>query len=247
MYLKDGLRGSFNFFDFFRVWKFNRDFRKSHPDYFVPDGTIVFCGPQGSGKTLSAVRYVKRLLDLYPKCILISNTVIRGYEDRTITFEGLDEETIKQYPDNGEFGTIFFIDEIQIWFSSLESRNVPPSIIAIICQQRKRRVHIVGTSQLFTRIAKPFREQIRCAVDCSNLSIGRFITFKCVQDNRIIDFDNCAYDINGELTETAYKGRFIWTRSPSLFNLYDTTAIIERKEAKSNVGLVHSRSNRFTR
>lgn len=221
MYLKSALKGDLSIRDYFRVKKYYHDFDKLHPEYFHPDGTIVFCGPQGSGKTLSAVRYVLNVMAAYPKSTLISNVHIKGVP--YLPFIGL-EESLKEYPSNGEFGTIIFIDEIQNEFNSLESKMIHPSVVSIICQQRKRRIHIVGTSQLFTRISKAFREQIRCAVDCNTLPL-----FKHIQDNRIIDFDRCAYDINGNLTETAYKGRFLWTRRPELFDVYDTTQIIDRK------------------
>ena len=52
--------------------KYKRDFRKKNPTYFEPDGILVFCGPQGSGKTLSAVRYVLCLL-------YTSGYIVRGF------------------------------------------------------------------------------------------------------------------------------------------------------------------------
>ena len=58
--------------------KYKRDFRKKNPTYFEPDGILVFCGPQGSGKTLSAVRYVLDLLHAFPRAILCSNVRIHG-------------------------------------------------------------------------------------------------------------------------------------------------------------------------
>ena len=58
--------------------KYKRAFRKANPTYFEPDGILVFCGPQGSGKTLSAVRYVLDLLRAFPRAILCSNVRIHG-------------------------------------------------------------------------------------------------------------------------------------------------------------------------
>lgn len=46
--------------------------------YFKPCGTIVFCGSQGEGKTLTAVNYVKNTLNTYPYAILVTNTRIKG-------------------------------------------------------------------------------------------------------------------------------------------------------------------------
>ena len=64
------LTEDFGLLNLFRTMKYNRDFYKNNPTYFRPDGLIIFCGPQGSGKTLSAVNYVYNLLKLYPKCRL---------------------------------------------------------------------------------------------------------------------------------------------------------------------------------
>ena len=199
--------------------KYEKNFKNLHPDYFKPDGIIVFTGPQGSGKTLSAVRYVYNLTQMYPKCRVISNLHLNDIPyDPFLGFS----KSLKTYPSNGEFGTIMLIDEIQTEFSSLESKNINPSTLAAISQQRKRRLHIVGTAQLWTRISKPFREQTSGAVDCDSILGGK------IQRNRIIDFNRCAYDMNGNLTEIAYSRQFFWTRSERDYARYDTSTVIER-------------------
>lgn len=216
MYIKTALSGDLSFRDFFRLRKYNRDFRKLNPDYFDPDGSICFCGAQGSGKTLSAVRYVNIIHKLYPKALVVSNINLKGID--YIPYEGFTE--LKKL-DNGIFGVICLIDEVQTEFSSLDSSKISPSVINIICQQRKRRFHLVLTSQLFTRIAKAYREQISCAIDCSCL-------LKTVQRLQVIDFSRCAYDIEGNLTNVAYSKQYFWTRKPELFDLYDTSEIVSR-------------------
>lgn len=62
----------------FRTIKFKIQNYKIHPFYFKPCGTLVFCGSQGEGKTLTAVNYVKKVLYQYPKAILVTNTRIKG-------------------------------------------------------------------------------------------------------------------------------------------------------------------------
>ena len=39
-------------------FKFKYQFFRDNPTYFYADGLVCFVGPQGSGKTLSAVNYV---------------------------------------------------------------------------------------------------------------------------------------------------------------------------------------------
>ena len=216
MYLRSALSGDLSIKDFFALRRLNKDFKKLNPDYFDPDGSICFCGTQGSGKTLSAVRYVNILHNLYPKALVVSNIHLNGID--YIPYEGFSELTKLN---NGIYGVIVLIDEVQTEFSSLDSLKLSPSVINIICQQRKRRFHLVLTSQLFTRIAKAYREQITAAVDCSCL-------LKTVQRLQVIDFSKCAYDIEGNLTSVAYSKQYFWTRSPKLFNLYDTSEIVSR-------------------
>lgn len=49
-----------------RDWlRYKHDFRQRHPDYFDPDGLAIFVGGQGTGKTLSAVNYVYKLMEAY--------------------------------------------------------------------------------------------------------------------------------------------------------------------------------------
>ena len=102
--------------DLFESVKYKRSFRKANPTYFDPDGILVFCGPQGSGKTLSAVRYVLDLLRAFPHAILCSNVKIYGLPDsvRYVQYTGLD--CFDKY-NNGFEGVIFLIDEIHIEFA----------------------------------------------------------------------------------------------------------------------------------
>ena len=152
--------------DWFADRKYKTKFMLDHPEYFSPDGLVVFCGGQGAGKTLSAVRYIDRLCKKYPAAILVSNIYLNipSYKGDVLPYEGITEVAKL---DNGYKGIICFIDEIQAEFNSLESAKIHPSVIQTISQQRKRRLHVVGTTQLFKRLAKPWREQCNVCVDCS--------------------------------------------------------------------------------
>lgn len=214
----DFLSGSINPNNILKCISYKRKFRREHPEYFEPAGLLVFCGGQGSGKTLSAVQYVKKLCKQYPRAILVTNVKITGLPAHTavVDYNGIDSLT--KYS-NGYSGVIYFIDEIHLEFNSLESKNIPIEAMIEVSQQRKQRKHIVGTSQVYMRMAKPFREQIRNVVICKNF-------FKCIQYNRLIDGDS-AHESNGKLVFDTVK-RVFWFHSPELYKSYDTYAKMKR-------------------
>lgn len=215
---KELLKGSVNPLNIWKSIQFDREFRLSHPDYFDPEGILIFCGSQGSGKTLSAVQYVKRLCEEYPNAILVTNVDISGLplETAVVEYDGL--ECLKNI-ENGYMGVIYFIDEIHLELNSLESKNIDMDTIVELSQQRKQRKHIVGTSQVYMRMAKPLREQVKDIVLCKNY-------FKYFQWNKLIDgFES--REENGKLKAEIVK-KYLWFHTPRLYGSYDTYAKMRR-------------------
>lgn len=212
------LKGSHDIFRAYDVWKFNKDFRAEHPEYFDPDGIIVFCGSQGAGKTISAVQYVQRLCDLYPAVKVCTNMELVLPE----SIEVIPWTGVKCFTDisNGYAGVIYLIDEIHLEFNSLESKKMDSGIFEVVSQQRKQRKHIVGTSQVFNRIAKPFREQFKYVVACNCL-------FHCLQINTLLDAKKCSVDDSGQIVASSLK-KFVWMHTPELYKSYDTYAVMSR-------------------
>lgn len=226
MNFTDFLRNSLNPIGAAEVIKYNIDFRADHPDYFDPSGLLIFCGSQGSGKTLSAVQYVKKLCFQYKKAILVSNVEISGLPEWTqvVEYDGINSLTDIN---NGYYGVIYLIDEIHLEFNSLESKNIPIEVMTEISQQRKQRKHIVGTTQIYARLAKPLREQIKWCVLCRNI-LGFF------QFNTLIDGDQTIEKDGHLITETAKK--IFWFHRPVMYTCYDTFAKMKRyrKEWKTD-------------
>lgn len=212
------LTGSMKPSSLYRSLRYKADFRKEHPEYFDPDGLLIFCGPQGSGKTLSAVQYCRRILQEYPGCIFVSNVKISGIpaEVQQLEYGGLDSLFDVS---NGYAGVLYLIDEIHLEFNSLESKNMSIEEMTEFAQQRKQRKHIVGTSQVFMRLAKPLREQIKNVVLCQNY-------FGLVQRNQLID-GTTATEEGGKL-KCDVKGNYWWFHSPELYSCYDTYAKMKR-------------------
>ena len=208
---------------------------RKDPDFFWPTGTQVYVGRQGSGKTISAVYHASKFRKRYSKLITVSNLLLTGM--RTLHFDTREElrqaianidpqneyiyfENMSQLSlalvevNNGKFGVLYLIDEIHTYFNSLDSKNIPMFVFTEISQQRKQRKAIIGTSQLFLRMAKPFREQCDNIIIC-NTHFG-ILTTQTAYDGMTLEQD---YD--GSLTGTKRKrGWFFHNRK--IRNMYDT-------------------------
>ena len=219
----NAMKESMNPLNIFKKLKYDYKFYKTNPTYFKPDGLVVFVGGQGTGKTLSAVCYVYNLLEFYKKAKIVTNIDLLEYpidNERVFRFTCADD--LKKYK-NGKEGVIFLIDEIQLYFNSLGSKNINMDVMTQISQQRKQRIHIVATSQVFGRMAKPLREQFSCVILCKSY-------FNFIQKNSLIDRDS----IDGEeSTGTNISGKvvknFWFFRSPEMFKRYDTYAVIQNE------------------
>ncbi len=214
-------------------------------DFFQPFGTQVYCGRQGTGKTISAVYHVMRLLKRYPNALLVSNLDFNADYFVPLRFETADSlvtkvQSIKDYDyssgtvpipyikfddaeqlsmalthvNNDKFGVIYLIDEIHLYFNSLGSLNIPMYVFAEISQQRKQRKLIIGTSQLFMRLAKPFREQ------CDNIIICRTF-FGVLTKQTAYDGAEIEQDYNGKLIGTKNKTGWFY-QTTELRKIFDT-------------------------
>ena len=212
--------------------KFKINFMKEHPDYFEPDGLLVACGPQGSGKTLTIVNYVRRLIKFYPKSLLVTNLEISGLPEdyKVIKYSNLND-LIKYFDiiTNGEYGVIYVVDEIQVLFNALLKRGMSIEVLETISQQRKQRKHIVGTAQKFMKIDKVFREQMRFVINCKKL-LG------VLQYNQIFDGSEIREE-SGKVHVDEIKSRRLWFHSPEMYQRYDTSAVISayREEFKNSI------------
>ena len=123
------------------------------PDEFCEYGLHMFCGEQGSGKTTAVADLLLKLKKKYGKVKVRTNFNYVGQDGEINNWKQLVMN------DNGIYGQIEVIDEIQTWFSTAQSLNFPPDMLKEISQQRKQRKMLIGTAQVFGRISKPIREQ----------------------------------------------------------------------------------------
>ena len=136
-----GLKGTLNLWDAHRVKVYNKEFRAEHPEYFDPDGILVFCGPQGSGKTLSMIQYAYRLSLAYPDMIICTNVELHDWPPvrEIIQWEGM--KSLSEV-ENGFAGVLFLFDEIQLEFNSLESKQIDPSVLRYVETPAKCQLYV---------------------------------------------------------------------------------------------------------
>lgn len=196
------------------------------PGEMVTTGINIFCGPQGSGKSLSMIHYAEKIIKDYPRALIITNIEFNfKCTNKVKKYTGFEDFKIE----NGVYGVIYILDEIHLILNSLESKGVPLSVIVELSQQRKQRKLILGTSQVYSRMAKPLREQIKSVIICKNY-------FGIFQVNYLINaFETKEKD--GELKFDKLKTSFFFHRKEDYQN-YDTY-----KKMDNYVGIVNNTSS----
>ena len=174
-------------------------------DYFDVCGLHMFCGEQGSGKTITMVELILRLQKKYPKA-------------RTITNFGLKTETtvLKKWEMlldyvNGHYGVIVGIDEIQNWFKSGHN-TLPDGMLEVVTQNRKNRRILLCTAQVFTRVSKGIREQVSLVYEPHTF-------FGCFT---VVIMYKPKFDSEGNVTERKYRGIYSFVHTKELRDAYDT-------------------------
>lgn len=198
-----------------------KDLRNFDRDVFYPYGVWMFVGKQGSGKTMSLVNHLEKLRRRYPKAKIYTNM---GYTFETAPLKGLTDLLNKDNY-NGKFGTIFVIDEVQNEFSCQTSKDFPESLLSLITQQRKNRVLILTTSQVFSRVSKPIREQCYRAIECQTF-FGRYTRNKHFDGIQYSD----SYELSPDRRKLACKKLYMdcFVQTDYLRNCFDSYKLIER-------------------
>lgn len=187
------------------------DLYNMKPDFFRPQGLIIFTGRQGSGKTSAAMQYAMELLDTYPKAKCLSNTKFKYQNEQLNHWKQLINYK------NAHKGVVVIMDELQNWFGSNQSRNFPPEMLGVITQNRKNRRIILGTSQNFYLLAKAIRSQCTEIRECTTLAGVMTIVIK---REPILKED-------GDVKELKFRGMYFFVHSPRLRNSYDTYAVVD--------------------
>lgn len=191
------------------VIKFGRTFNEY--------GVTCYAGRQGYGKTIAMVEYLERMRKKYPKVKIVTNF---GYVHQD--YEMTDWKDFYEIR-NGSDGVIFAIDEIQNEYNSTKWKEFPESLLSEITQQRKQKVKIICSTQVYTRMVKPLREQTFDVVECRTLA-GRWTFLKA--------FDSIEYESVHTQPMLKNKLKRSWRRNfiqnEELRNLYNTEEKVKR-------------------
>lgn len=189
-----------------------KDYMLRDPYDFKEYGLHVFCGRQGSGKSIGVVELLIRLKEKYPKCKIRTNMAYKYEDGELYHWEQMVDNS------NGKYGQIEVLDEIQNWFNSNDSKNFPYEMLTEISQQRKQRKMLLGTAQVFSRIAKPIREQITF-VYLPRTYLG------CLT---IVKLTRPEYWDNEKQIFKQHEGRYFFVHSDKIRNAFDTYKKIKR-------------------
>lgn len=158
------LKGEVNLLNYPSHYKYLKEWKKTRFPYH---GVYCFCGKQGSGKTISAVRLINNIYVDWKDVYLVTNVTINTSILTNIPKENIIRlERYYQLFFNYNKPVIFLIDEAHILFNSLESKNADVNMFQIISQNRKQQRVFILTSQVFSRLQLVMREQINTIIDC---------------------------------------------------------------------------------
>lgn len=212
---KKDIKGDVNILDYPQHLKYLHDLKKSRFPYH---GVYCFCGKQGSGKTLSAVRTISNIYLDYKDVYLITNVHINTDILTNIPVENIIDFTrYYQIFLNYDKPVIFFIDEAHLLFNSLESKNADINMFAVISQNRKKQRVFILTSQVFSRLQLVMREQINTIIDCKTYL--QFLTHCIVYS----DFEKQ----KDELVGKREFGAFFTHKRKLHYEMYDTYQVID--------------------
>lgn len=178
---------------------------------FRKHGIIMYTGKQGMGKTLTMTHDILQLKYQYPSLKIGTNYGLNN-EDFVID----DWRKLVDY-NNGKLGVLCAIDECQNWFSSAQSKNFPPRMLATVTQNRKNKRVIFMTSHFFTNVSKPIR------LHCTEVRQCR--TFlKCFT---VVKRSEPIMNGDGDVIKMRKLGYYCFVHNKELYSAYDTYKVIK--------------------
>ncbi|MEG0408848.1 MAG: hypothetical protein RR623_08250 [Bacilli bacterium] len=190
-----------------------KDLMLRDPNHYRNTGLYMFVGEQGSGKTIAMVHKMQQLKKRYPRLRIKTNMGYKYQDSKITTWQEIVNSN------NGEYGEINALDEIQTWFSSKDSGNMPPEMLGQVSQQRKQSKSIFGTAQGYHRIAKEIREQTKL-VYCPLTILGCLTIVRVTKPKWWDDEKMC-------FKKYMWLDTYFFVHTEALRNSYNTYEIVE--------------------
>lgn len=188
-------------------------------------GLRIYVGMFGTGKSLSAVRFVRKNATRYHLNV-ISNIALKD-----ITYTPLiNYQQIIDAPPN----TIILIDEVSTVFNARSWKDFNINLLFQLLQCRKNRKQLVCTAQRFSHVDKLLRDITAEVVVCrKNWRVCRNYAYD-------------GWDFENTPAQFAIKPlwRFAYVATNELYNSYDTDEIIDNAKKTdfiSNADILASR------
>ena len=189
-------------------------------------GLTIFCGRQGGGKTISMVEYLDRMKEKFPDCKIVTNF---NYIKQDMPFTDWRQFTEVR---NGLDGVIFAIDELQNEYNSNSWQDFPEELLSTVTMQRKQRIKIVATSQVFTRVVKQLREQCYEVVECKTI-LGRWTRQKCFDAD---DYNAIVDNLTDKRKfQTRKNWKYCFIQSNNIRSLFDSYAVVDSIKNKDYI------------
>lgn len=206
-----------------------------------PTGSRVYKGYQGSGKTLSMVKYAFDVQKRYPNCHIFSNFKIKGLNNYHYIWNDNDLKVALTFR-NGTDGVLVLLDEAHLYFG--KKSGISLDVLTAISQQRKDRRRIVFSSQIWEELDISLRKQVKEIVSCRCF-------FNCIQINTISDGETLSFDkFSGQYVAKKIRTE-IFKHNLDLYNSYDTLQKIitndEYERLPSQAPILYSRDDSLSR
>lgn len=169
-----------------------------------------------SKKEKEQCKLYKTLLDPYNYSFACIKEEFYQRDSWVLEYQGLDSIMNVQ---NEELGVLYFIDEFLTLYNSIKSKDMDLEDFEAICQLRKQHKRIISCAQVFSRIAKGWREQVKEIICCKNF-LG------LIQFNQLID--GTEIDPNDKTKNPPVKQTYLWFHTVDLYNSYDTYQVVRK-------------------
>lgn len=168
------------------------------------------------GKTIGVVAELEKIKRRFPDCIICTN-INYLKQDLPLT-SWLQLLSLR----NGENGVVFVIDEVQN--NGLDWSKFPETLLQVITMQRKQKIKIYVTAQVYKSVVIQLRRQCFDVIECKTF-FGRWSKYRCYDADEYNNIIDVATPEKRMRMKRKWRNSFI--QNNYLRKLYDTNQIVD--------------------